>query len=392
MNYITNLANQYDTPLLLFSEIEFRKSYMAIKTYLPNVKHHYALKPLPFAECIETIASCDGYLDIASIGELERVKKVDVAMLKRAIYTHPIKKQADIFKAYEYGIDTFVAENLEELQKFLPIKDKVKILIRLAFPNTEALCNLSERYGADTTMFEELVEFATLNNINIIGCCFHVGSQMSLPNEHIKAIKKCRKLYDWVFENYGIKFSVLDIGGGFPASYDTHTQDLAAFCKPINEALAQYFPETEVWSEPGRCIAANAMILVTQVVGKVLKEGKIWYYLDDGLYGTYSGMMYEPINYKLYATKAADQKPVISVFCGPTCDSVDIVAKDILFQELAIGDYLFSIRIGAYSHTNQTKFNLIKPANVIKYDFDLSKLETEIKELHQMSNLESNFA
>lgn len=375
MNSIKSLVKKHGSPIVLFSKKEFKKSYSSLQKFLPQVKHFYSLKPLPFEECVKIVSSCKGYVDVASLGELEMVKKVDPTMLSRCIYTHPIKKDAEIKSAFENGVDVMVVDNMEEIKKFLPYKDKVKILIRLGFPNDEAKCNLSERYGADEATFKELVNFAFDNQLNIIGASFHVGSQMQKPTEHINAIIKCKVFYDWVFKNHGTRFGTLDIGGGFPAKYNNSDMDLEKFCKPIGEALENFFPNTEIWSEPGRSVAANCMIAVSRVVGKTFKNGKMWYYLDDGVYGTYSGMMYEDITYELYSVKKSNEKLIASIFAGPTCDSVDIIVPNVMFQPLDIGDILFSKRIGAYSVTNRTRFNLLELAKVIPYDFDLEDFE-----------------
>jgi ornithine decarboxylase len=318
METIKALAEQHGTPIILFSENEFTRVYKSIQSYLPRVKHHFALKPLPTKECIQLISACDGYLDIASIGELELVKSADPSMVARTVYTHPIKKEADIETAALNGIKTMVAENFTELRKIMKVAPEMNVLLRIAFPNEEARCNLSERYGADEERFERLYAFAHKIGANVIGCSFHVGSQMQRPDEHVNAIRECRRIYNWVYENFGVKFKVLDIGGGFPAKYTKSDMDLEDFCEPIREVLDELFEEEmDIWSEPGRSIAANCHIAVTQVIGKVYKNNRMWYYLDDGVYGTYAGMMYEDINYDLHPTKYSEEEPILSVFAGP---------------------------------------------------------------------------
>jgi ornithine decarboxylase len=135
MDNIKQLAEQHGTPIILFSENEFKRVYQSMQSYLPRVKHHYALKPLPTKECIKIISECDGYMDIASIGELELVKSADPNMVARTVYTHPIKKEADIIKAAQNGIRTMVAENFTELRKIMKVAPEVNVLLRIAFPN-----------------------------------------------------------------------------------------------------------------------------------------------------------------------------------------------------------------------------------------------------------------
>ena len=379
MENIKLLARLHGTPLILFSEKEFRKKYQSFQEYLPNVKHHYSLKPLPTKECIDIIASCNGYIDIASMGELELVKSANPMMLKRCIFTHPIKKESEIVTAIENGITTMVVENVAEMKKFIPHAKTTRILIRLAFPNDEALCNLSEKFGATEEKFKILVAFAQKHDLNVIGCSFHVGSQMPHPEKYVSSIKKCHKLYEWALATHGFRFSVLDIGGGFPAQYKKSDMELNAFCKPIEEELNLYFPNMEIWSEPGRSVAANSMMVITQIIGKSNKNKHVWYYLDDGIYSTYSGEMFEKIDYPLHAFHHSTESPILTVFAGPTCDSVDLLDKDIMFQPLNIGDYLFSKKIGAYGWSSRTNFNLLPAPKIVAYDFDLEKVEQFIE-------------
>jgi ornithine decarboxylase len=381
MEIIKKLAEQHGTPIILFSENEFKRVYQSMQSYLPRVKHHFALKPLPTKECVQIVSECDGYMDIASIGELELVKSADPRMVARTVYTHPIKKEADILTAAQNGIKTMVAENFTELKKIMKVAPDMNVLLRIAFPNEEARCNLSERYGADEERFEKLYAFAHKIGANVIGCSFHVGSQMQRPWEHVNAIRQCRRIYDWVYENFGVKFTVLDIGGGFPAKYKKTDMDLEEFCEPIRKVLDELFEDDmDIWSEPGRSIAANCHISVTQVIGKVYKNNRMWYYLDDGVYGTYAGMMYEEIGYDLHPTEYSDEQPILSVFAGPTCDSIDVILKDVMYQPLNVGDYLYSIRIGAYGWASRTQFNLLAESRIIPYDFDLVEIEEFIGE------------
>jgi ornithine decarboxylase len=381
MEIIKKLAEEHGTPIILFSENEFKRVYQSMQSYLPRVKHHFALKPLPTKECVQIVSECNGYMDIASIGELELVKSADPNMVARTVYTHPIKKESDILTAAQNGIRTMVAENFTELRKIMKVAPEMNILLRIAFPNEEARCNLSERYGADEERFEKLYAFAHKLGANVIGCSFHVGSQMQRPWEHVNAIRQCRRIYDWVYENFGVKLSVLDIGGGFPAKYKKTDMDLEEFCEPIRKVLDELFDDDmDIWSEPGRSIAANCHVSVTQVIGKVYKNNRMWYYLDDGVYGTYAGMMYEDISYDLHPTQYSDEQPILSVFAGPTCDSIDVILKDVMYQPLNVGDYLYSIRIGAYGWASRTQFNLLAESRIIPYDFDLVQIEEFIGE------------
>ena len=86
---------------------------------------------------------------------------------------------------------------------------------------------------------------------------------------------------------------ILDIGGGFPVQYLKPAPSIEEFCAPINASLKSLPSDVRVIAEPGRYISAPAAIAVASVMGRALRDGRWWYYLDDGLYGSYSGQMYD---------------------------------------------------------------------------------------------------
>ncbi len=289
MENIKQLARKHGTPLLLFCEKTFRNRYLELQNALPNVKHHFALKALPYEQCIQAIQQCNGYLDVASLGEIQMVQGIAPDMLSRCIYTHPIKKKRDIETAIEAGVKVMVVDNPVELEKLVPFADKVELLIRIAFPNPAARCDLSAKFGASVDQVKRLIGTCIQHNISLLGCSFHVGSQMTDPTAHLRAIEATRSIYDWCWEQFQIELPVLNIGGGFPAQLDASIPSIQEFCQPIQSRLQNLFPNTEIWSEPGRCLAADCMASVAQVIGKSLKNNRLWYYLDDGVYNTFSG-------------------------------------------------------------------------------------------------------
>jgi ornithine decarboxylase len=110
-------------------------------------------------------------------------------------------------------------------------------------------------------------------------------------------------------------------------------------------------------------MVANAGTLVTRIIGKAVRDGKICYYLDDGVYHTFSGIVFDHCRYPLRSFKAGEKK-VCSVF-GPTCDAFDTISVAEELPDLAIGDLLYAENIGAYSIASSTYFNGFPPAKVV---------------------------
>jgi ornithine decarboxylase len=137
-----DLVRINSTPLLVYRPAEVGYRYQLLKTALPYVHHHFAIKSLPITPVIETIRDLNGYFDIATNGEIDLLRKAQVAP-DRCIHTHPIKRIQDINYALEYGVNHFVVENPAEILKFKGFGAQVVLILRVAFENKLAACNLS---------------------------------------------------------------------------------------------------------------------------------------------------------------------------------------------------------------------------------------------------------
>jgi ornithine decarboxylase len=119
-----------------------------------------------------------------------------------------------------------------------------------------------------------------------------------------------------------------------------------------------------VIAEPGRFIAGPSAIGVASVMGRAEREGKWWYYLDDGLYGSYSGQLFDHAHYPIESLKQGDDlKP--SVLAGPTCDSIDVIAENIMLPKLKVDDLIVGRAMGAYTWASASEFNFFPRATVI---------------------------
>ncbi|MBL7826185.1 MAG: hypothetical protein JNJ57_06100, partial [Saprospiraceae bacterium] len=266
-------------------------------------------------------------------------------------------------------IQTMVADNMEELIKLLPYKSSVKLLIRISFPNPEARCDLSSKFGASLEQGRQLISFCLQQGIQLAGCSFHAGSQLPGPEAMLFAISQIKQLYNWCASELNYTMAVLNIGGGFPAKLSHSIPDLSTFCAPIHDLLNELFPDTEIWSEPGRCLATDCMTHISSVIGKSIRHGKKWYYLDDGVYGTFSGKIYDHAEYQHQPLEAeTDTALAPSVLAGPTCDSIDVLKEMVLLPELKVGDLIITPQIGAYGWASRTQFNHLKSAAIIESD------------------------
>jgi ornithine decarboxylase len=362
---IKHLVARYGSPLFIIDAERVRRQYRRLAAALPGVDLHYALKPLPQASVINTLQAEGACFDLATNGEVELVRRLKIAP-ERCIHTHPIKRDSDIRTALSFGVDRFVIDNPDELRKFVKYRNRCSLLIRVSFRSPEARSDLSRKFGAEPQAVPELLRLAAELRIEIGGLSFHIGSQASGPAMFVEAIAQCRELLR-IAEQRGHTPHMLDIGGGFPVDYLQRCMPIEEFCAPIRAALGELPPDLRVIAEPGRFIAAPAAVAVAAVMGRALRGERWWYYLDDGLYGSYSGQVYDHAAYPLEAL-VAPGKTFPSVLAGPTCDSIDVIHEHLELPKLEVGDLIVGREMGAYTWASASEFNFFPRATVLALD------------------------
>ena len=308
----------------------------------------------------------DGFFDVASPGEVALVDGLGVAP-DRCIYTHPVKKAADVASAVRAGIRTFVFDNERELDKFAGLEDRVELMLRLEYRTPQALIDLSYKYGARPDDAIDLLRAAQRRGLRVIGLSFHPGSQLASVEPLLRDIQHAAMLIDCLAD-VGMRIEVLDIGGGLPVPYDSAVPHLDSFVSAIEEEIRPMVRRgIQVISEPGRFVAAPAMLAVAAVVGVGRRGGMPWYYLDDGLYGSFSNVLSDHVHPTIYAYNAGvgERDVVPSVLAGPTCDSTDVITTRAMLPPLDVGDLVVAPFMWAYTSVTACEFNGLPKATVV---------------------------
>ncbi|MFT5594106.1 MAG: ornithine decarboxylase [Oceanicoccus sp.] len=360
---IEELVTQHGSPLLLLDCQVVREQYQLLKHALPNVTLHFALKPLPHDTVVKTLRSEGASFDLASNGEVDMVRRQGVKP-ENTIHTHPIKRDSDIRYAMEYGCKRFVVDGINELEKFIPYKNDVTLFLRLSFPNADAFADLSKKFGCNVDTAIDILRKAYELGICINGLSFHVGSQTQDAQRYVFAIERCIELMANIRRVNLPVITALDIGGGFPVAYEDDAININVFCAPIREALAKVDSKIQLLAEPGRFIVGAAVMSVASVMGQAMRGGMPWYYLDDGVYGSFSGILFDHGHYPIDVLNGNGPR-VASVLAGPTCDSIDVIDENILLPKLNDGDLIITRMMGAYTSATATDFNFFKKANIV---------------------------
>ena len=368
---LLRLAKTHGTPLVVVDHKVLRENYAQFRKYLPRVQAYYAVKANSAPEIIRTFYEAGAGFDVASMAEFltvhENVKDLPDEQRQnfiwdRIIYANPIKATDTLEQLDQYR-PLVTYDNYEEVNKIARHAPHAGLALRLRVPNTGSMVELSSKFGALPGEAADLMAFARNAKLEVEGVSFHVGSQCTNIQNYVQALHLAASVFaEAKAREFDLK--LLDIGGGFPANYDDTVPAFKVLAQAINTELDRLFPEPiEIIAEPGRFLVASAATAIAQVIGKAVRGGKLCYYVNDGVYQTFSGVIFDHCQYPL---KAFTKGPTLicSVF-GPTCDALDTISLAEQLPDMELGDYVYAPNIGAYSAASSTSFNGFPPAQVI---------------------------
>lgn len=360
---INVLAKRHGTPLFIISKKLLVEQIKKFRRLLPRVTPFYAVKANSHPEIVKTFIGLGTGFDVASQYEMELVLKHG-ARPNKIIFANPIKRPETMRFAIGKKIDLTVFDSEYELYKIAEYAPGTRVLVRIKSPNIGSVVELSMKFGAEPTDAIPLLIKAHKLGLKPTGIAFHAGSQCTHIENYIEAFEMASIiLRDAKLKQ--IPLSIVDIGGGMPIRHFDDDEDyFTKFGPKLSKEIDRVFdPSLEIIAEPGRALSGPACILITSVIGKSIRENKPWYYLDDGIYGALSGILYDFCKYQYNVFKRGLTH--ISTLAGPTCDSHDIIARSVELPELDINDIIYIPNIGAYSTASTTWFNGIPPAKVV---------------------------
>ncbi|MCC6966281.1 MAG: type III PLP-dependent enzyme [Nitrospira sp.] len=368
---LLQLATLHSTPLVVVDHTVLRENYEQFRTHLPRVQIYYAVKANSDPAIVQTFYDLGASFDVASMAEFlivhEKIKHLSAKQQQdyiwdRIIYANPIKaietlKQLDQYKPL------ITYDNHEEVLKIARYAPRSGLVLRLAVPNTGSMVELSSKFGALPGEAVDLIAFAHNHKLEVEGLSFHVGSQCTNVQNYCQALHLASGIFSEA-KARGFHLKLLDIGGGFPAHYDDSVPAFKSLANTINAELDRLFPEPiEILAEPGRFLVASAATAVSQIIGKTVRGGKLCYYLDDGVYHTYSGVIFDHCQYHLKSFRK-DPTQLCAVF-GPTCDALDTISLAEHLPDMELGELVYSENMGAYCGASSTFFNGFPPAMVV---------------------------
>ena len=359
---LIDIAREHGTPITVIDHDVIRDNYNHFKAAMPRVEPFYAVKANPESEIIKTLQLLGAGFDIASWEEfmmvyetLSRTVDKKQFMETQTIYANPVKRIDSLRTLHAFDL-SMTYDNFNEVDKIAKYCQDANLILRIDVPNEGSVVELSSKFGAEPKICLDLLKYAKSKNLDLKGLSFHVGSQCPTPNNYVKAFEIARSIFDQA-EGIGIDLEILDIGGGFPAPYDESVISFDEFAKTINNQIKTHFDHSRyrLIAEPGRFLVATSAVSLLEINGIGMRKGKKFYYVNDGVYGTFSGVIFDHINYHFKCFKTGQLSECAIV--GPTCDALDKLSMSEQLPDLCLGDIIYAENTGAYTTASATTFN-----------------------------------
>ncbi|GFS28179.1 ornithine decarboxylase 1 [Nephila pilipes] len=333
------------------------------KKAMPRVEPFYAVKCNPDLVLLHVLAALGVNFDCSTKKEIETVLNVGVQP-SRIIYANTCKGLSHLKYADSVGVDLMTFDNESELHKIKKTFPDARLVLRIKVDDSGSILKLSLKFGCDLDEVPSLLDAAKDLHLNVVGISFHVGCNCQNPLAFHKAIENAKNVFG-LARDRGFIMNVLDIGGGFPGHRD-HAIAFPEFASAINDALDIHFPPgcgVKILAEPGRYFMTSAFTLLTNVIGKrevpisKINGASTLYTINEGVYGAFNNLIYHNTKWKPTPLVDSADKLKVSVIWGPTCDSVDQVAKNCVLPDMKVGDWIAFENIGSYTSACASNFN-----------------------------------
>jgi len=394
---LTQLAKEQGTPAYVYSRATFERHWRAFDDALGTHPHLicYAVKANSNLAILNLLAGMGSGFDIVSLGELERVLKAG-GEAGNIVFSGVGKKPTEIRRALEVGIRCFNVESESELRAINEIAgemDKIAPISIRVNPNVDAKTHPYISTGLKDNKFGIAHEQAlgvyqrahAMPNIAVHGIDCHIGSQLTQIEPFVDALARVLELVDQLQEN-GITLSHLDLGGGLGICYKDETPPQPA--EQIAALLAGLAGrDVEILIEPGRAIAGNAGVLLTEVIYLKHGEEKNFAIIDAAMNDLMRPALYGAWQ-KIVALQPREGETTVYDLVGPVCETGDFLGKDRKLK-LAEGDVLAVKSAGAYGFTMSSNYNTRPRAVEIMVDGKNAHVIRQRESLEQLVEGES---
>lgn len=385
----TELAEQYGTPLYVFSETEIvarigeiREQFL--KRY-PNTRAAYAGKAFCVLAMCKILEREGMALDVVSGGEIYTAMKAQFPA-ERIEFNGNNKERWEIELAVDYGVGRIIIDGMRELELIESVckekGKKIPVLYRIT-PGVHGDTHeyivtgkKDSKFGIplDEEVIYPAIERAIASQwVTFKGLHFHVGSQLFDNSSHLQALEVMLELYAQTHKRFGFAMTELNIGGGFGARYvdGDERQDFTYFLDPMMQRIEQVCSQLgtvrpTIVIEPGRSIVAEAGITL-YTVGEIkeIPDVRTYVSINGGMTDNIRPALYQATYTGVVANRVSEPKTQTITLCGKCCESSDVLIKDLAVAPLQSGDLFAVFSTGAYGYSMSSNYNKLQTPPVV---------------------------
>lgn len=357
---LRSILETFNTPFLLYDLDKVIDNYQRLKEIIKPDYIYYAMKACKLKPILKSLQEVGSGFEVNTIQEFDTALSVG-APVEKLINSAPVKITDHISYMYKKGLTRFAFDSLDEVDKIQACAPGSDVCLRIHTENTGSGQALNTKAGAFFEDAPKILNYALLAGLNPFGLTFTVGSQCENVKNWKEGITKCAKLF-----NDFPTLTTLDLGGGFPISYENDALKIDKISQEIEISLIRNFKnKPTIFIEPGRYITGNAAITVSSVIG--VKEAAYlnWIFMDVSVFGGFLELFEfddTALRYPVFSAKRG--KKYNYNIGGPTCDGCDIIRRNIRLPKIRRGDRLYFLNTGAYTLEYASSFNGFSPPSV----------------------------
>ncbi|WP_306155547.1 diaminopimelate decarboxylase [Roseovarius sp. MMSF_3281] len=367
---VAEIAAQVGTPFYCYSTATLTRHFRLFDEALEGVDHLvcYAVKAASNVAILRTLAEMGAGMDVVSGGEYARAKAAGVPG-ERIVFSGVGKTREEIAQVLAGGVRQFNVESEPEMAAISAVATEMGVVAPITVrvnPDVDAKTHAKiatgkseNKFGIPITRAREVyAEAAALPGLKVIGIDVHIGSQLTDLEPFRLAYEKVAELTEALRAD-GHEISRLDLGGGLGIPYTRSNE-----APPLPTEYGQLIKDTvghlgcEIEIEPGRLVAGNAGILVSEVIYVKSGEGRDFLILDAAMNDLIRPAMYEAYHDIIPVVEPeAGAEQVAYDIVGPVCESGDTFARERMMPQLAAGDLVAFRSAGAYGAVMASEYN-----------------------------------
>lgn len=368
---LNDIADAVGTPVYVYSTATLRRHARVIASAFDTIDCliAYSVKANGNLAVLATLAKEGCGADVVSAGEMKRALAAGIPA-EKIVFSGVGKTAEEMAAALEAGIYQFNVESEAELYMLGRVATRLSKTAPIAFrvnPDVAAggHPNIStgkqgDKFGVPwqdaRALYAKAMEMA---NINPVGIDVHIGSQIGDLGPMEAAFRKTTDLTRQLIAD-GVPIERIDLGGGLGIPYKAGDApappaDYAAMVARVVSELPQ---KVRVILEPGRVIAGNAGVLLTEALYEKKAPDRTFLIVDAGMNDLMRPALYSAHHDIWPLNEAADDAPRNDVdIVGPICESTDKFATARQMPKIENGERLAILSSGAYGAVLSSQYN-----------------------------------